>query len=179
MVKVLILGQGYVASTFVAGLEKLKKGEIEPYGVPLAGELPIDFKDIRIVGSYDVDRAKIGKKLSEVVSQYWCDVNSLSDDPVVSTGVHLGSVKNLPIEAEGLEDSMTLKEAIERLVDEWSKLDPDVIVNTCTTEAFKPFGNKEELLKAIENNDKERLTATQVYAYAATLYAKNAVEQPL
>nr|AGJ71382.1 myo-inositol-3-phosphate synthase [Thermotoga sp. SG1] len=172
MVKVLILGQGYVASTFVAGLERLKKGEIEPYGVPLARELPIDFKDIKIVGSYDVDRAKIGKKLSEVVRQYWKDTGSLSDDPVVSMGVHLGSVKNLPIEAEGLEDSMPLKEAVERLVDEWSKLDPDVIVNTCTTEAFKPFGNKEELLKAIENNDKKRLTATQVYAYAAALYAK-------
>ncbi|PLV60160.1 inositol-3-phosphate synthase [Thermotoga sp. KOL6] len=171
MVKVLILGQGYVASTFVAGLEKLKKGEIEPYGVPLADELPIGFGDIKIVGSYDVDKSKIGKKLSEVVKRYWNDVESFSDDPIISQGVHLGSVEKLPVEAEGLEEKMTLKEVVDRLVDEWTKLDPDVIVNTCTTEAFKPFDNKEDLMKSIENNETERLSATQVYAYAAALYA--------
>lgn len=121
------------------------------------------------MGSYDVDRAKIGKKLSEVVKQYWNDVDSLTSDPEIRKGVHLGSVRNLPIEAEGLEDSMTLKEAVDTLVKEWTELDPDVIVNTCTTEAFIPFGNKEDLLKAIENNDKERLTATQVYACSGSV----------
>lgn len=48
MVKVLILGQGYVASTFVAGLEKLRKGEIEPYGVPLQGNFPSTLKTSRL-----------------------------------------------------------------------------------------------------------------------------------
>lgn len=65
MVRVVILGQGYVASIFASGLEKIKAGKMEPYGVPLADELPIKIKDIEIVGSYDVDSNKVGKDLYE------------------------------------------------------------------------------------------------------------------
>jgi len=36
MVRVLILGLGMVGTTFSVGLERIKKGEIKPYGVPLA-----------------------------------------------------------------------------------------------------------------------------------------------
>lgn len=67
---------------------------------------------------------------------------------------------------------MTLKEAVDHLVNEWKELKPDVFVNVCTTEAFVPFESREELEKAIEENNKERLTATQFYVYAAAKYAK-------
>ena len=173
MVRVIILGQGYVGSIFALGVERIKAGELGYYGIPLQNELPIKVEDIDIVGSYDVDRNKIGKSLYEVVKNYWDDkIPETLKNITVRKGIHLGSLRNLPIEAEGLEDEMTLKEAVEKLVEEWKGLDADVIVNVCTTEAFVPFDNKEELIKAVENNEKERLTATQVYAYAAALYAK-------
>ena len=71
MVRVVILGQGYVGSIFAVGLERIKKGEIECYGVPLKNELPIKIEEIEIVGSYDVDKSKIDKSLYEVVKNYW------------------------------------------------------------------------------------------------------------
>ncbi|HHI01198.1 MAG: inositol-3-phosphate synthase [Thermococcus sp.] len=173
MVRVIILGQGYVGSIFALGVERIKAGELGYYGIPLQNELPIKVEDIDIVGSYDVDRNKIGKSLYEVVKNYWDDkIPETLKNITVRKGIHLGSLRNLPIEAEGLEDEMLLREAVEKLVEEWKGLDADVIVNVCTTEAFVPFDNKEELIKAVENNEKERLTATQVYAYAAALYAK-------
>ena len=173
MVKVVILGQGYVASIFAIGLERIKKGEIKYYGVPLKNELPIKIEEVEIVGSYDVDKNKIGKSLFEVVKNYWNNgIPETLKEIKIRKGIHLKSLKNLPIEAEGLEDNFSLKEIVEKLVEEWKSLRPDVIVNVCTTEAFVPFENKEELIKAVENDAKDRLTATQVYVYAAALYAK-------
>ncbi|ALM75271.1 inositol-3-phosphate synthase [Thermococcus barophilus] len=173
MARVVILGQGYVGSIFAIGVERIKRGDLGYYGIPLANELPIKVEDIEIVGSYDVDKSKIGRPLYEVVKRYWEDeIPESLKNVVVRKGIHLRSLRNLPIEAEGLEDKMTLKEAVEKIVEEWKELKPDVIVNVCTTEAFKPFNSKEELIKAIENDNRERLTATQVYAYAASLYAK-------
>ena len=173
MVKVVILGQGYVASIFAVGLERIKKGELGYYGVPLANELPIKVEDVEIVGSYDVDKSKVGKPLYEVVKRY--DDGEIPEslkNIIVRKGIHLRSLRNLPIEAEGLEDKMSLSEAVERLVEEWKSLGAEVFINVCTTEAFEPFGSKEGIVKAIEDNNKERLTATQVYVYAAAKYAK-------
>ncbi|MCD6372490.1 MAG: inositol-3-phosphate synthase [Thermococcus sp.] len=172
MVKVVILGQGYVASIFASGLEKIKAGKMEPYGVPLADELPIKIKDIEIVGSYDVDKAKVGKDLYEVVKAYDPEAPESLKGITIRKGVHLRSLRNLPLEATGLEDEMTLKEAVEHLVSEWKELGAEVFINVCTTEAFVPFGNKEELEKAIAEDNRDRLTATQVYAYAVAQYAK-------
>ncbi|MBP1911134.1 inositol-3-phosphate synthase [Thermococcus stetteri] len=172
MVRVVILGQGYVASIFASGLEKIKAGKMKPYGVPLADELPIKIKDIEIVGSYDVDSNKVGKDLYEVVKSYDPDAPESLKGITIRKGVHLGSLRNLPLTPTGLDDEMTLKEAVEHLVSEWKELKPDVFVNVCTTEAFTPFESREELEKAIEEDRKERLTATQLYVYAAAKYAK-------
>ena len=173
MVRVLILGQGYVGSTFAVGVERIKKGELGYYGIPLENELQEKVEDIEIVSSYDVDKNKIGKSVYDVVKNYWENhIPESLKNVIVRKGIHLRSLRNLPIDTEGLDDEMTLKEAVEKLVEEWKESAPDVIINVCTTEAFTPFGNKEELIKAIEDNNRERLTATQVYAYAAALYAK-------
>jgi len=155
------------------GVERIKKGELGYYGIPLENELQEKVEDIEIVGSYDVDKNKIGKSVYDVVKNYWENhIPESLKNVIVRKGIHLRSLRNLPIDTEGLDDEMTLKEAVEKLVEEWKESAPDVIINVCTTEAFTPFGNKEELIKAIEDNNRERLTATQVYAYAAALYAK-------
>ncbi|NPA39555.1 MAG: inositol-3-phosphate synthase [Thermodesulfobacteria bacterium] len=173
MVKVVILGQGYVASIFAIGLERIKKGELGYQGVPLKNELPIKIEEIEIVGSYDVDSSKIGKTLFDVASKYWDgNIPETLKEVKVKKGVHLKSLRNLPIEAKGLDDEMSLKDCIEKLVEEWKEVKPDVIVNVCTTEAFEPFGEKEKLLEALEKDEKERFTATQIYALAAINYAK-------
>ncbi|WP_048146575.1 inositol-3-phosphate synthase [Pyrococcus abyssi] len=173
MVRVAIIGQGYVASIFAVGLERIKLGELGYYGVPLANELPIKVEDIQIVASYDVDKSKIGLPLSEIVKRYWNGhIPESLQEVYVRKGVHLRSLRNLPIEASGLEEEMTLKEAVEHLVNEWKESKVEVILNVPTTEAFTPFGKLEELEKAINENNKDRLTATQVYAYAAAQYAK-------
>ena len=172
MVKVVVLGQGYVASIFASGLEKIKAGKMEPYGVPLADELPIKIKEIEIVGSYDVDADKVGKDLYEVVKRYDPEAPESLKGITVRKGIHLRSLRNLPIEATGLDDEMTIKEAVDHLVNEWKELKPDVFVNVCTTEAFVPFESREELEKAIAEDKRDRLTATQVYVYAAAQYAK-------
>ncbi len=172
MVRVVVLGQGYVASIFASGLEKIKSGELGYYGVPLANELPVKVEDVEIVGSYDVDSSKVGRDLYEVVRLYDGNAPESLRGVVIRKGVHLGSLRNLPIQATGLDDEMTLSEAVERLVSEWKELKPDVFVNVCTTEAFVPFESREELEKAIAENRKERLTATQLYVYAAAKYAK-------
>ena len=172
MVKVVILGQGYVASIFASGLEKIKAGKMEPYGVPLADELPIKIREIEIVGSYDVDAGKVGRDLHEIVKTYDPEAPESLKGITIRKGIHLRSLRNLPIEATGLEDDMTLKEAVEHLVNEWKELGAEVFINVCTTEAFQPFGSREELEKAIEEDNRDRLTATQVYAYAIAKYAK-------
>jgi len=172
VVRVVILGQGYVASVFASGLEKIKKGELEVYGVPLGRELPVGIEDIEIVGSYDVDVGKVGKDLYDVVRSYDPEAPETLRGVTVRKGIHLGSLRNMPIEATGLDDEMTLKEAVEHLVGEWKELRPDVFVNVCTTEAFTPFERKDELERAIEENRKDRVTATQVYVYAAAKYAR-------
>ncbi len=172
MVRVVVLGQGYVASIFASGLEKIKSGELGYYGVPLANELPVKVEDVEIVGSYDVDSSKVGRDLYEVVRLYDGNAPESLRSVVIRKGVHLGSLRNLPIQATGLDDEMTLSEAVERLVNEWKELKPDVFINVCTTEAFVPFESREELETAIAENREERLTATQLYVYAAAKYAK-------
>jgi len=91
----------------------------------------------------------------------------------VRRGIHLGSLRGLPFNAKGLEDELgSVKAAVETLVDEWRKLQPDVIVNVATTEPAKPFHSVEALVKAIEEDDRDRLSASHAYAYAAYLYAR-------
>ncbi|HII60582.1 inositol-3-phosphate synthase [Pyrococcus horikoshii] len=173
MVRVGIIGQGYVASIFAIGLERIKLGELNYYGVPLANELPIKIEDIQIVTSYDVDKSKIGLPLSEVVKRYWeGHIPESLQEIYVKKGIHLRSLRNLPIEASGLEDEMPLKEAVEQLVSEWKDAKVEVILNVPTTESFVPFEKLENLEKAIKEDNRDRLTATQVYAYAAAQYAK-------
>lgn len=172
MVRVVILGQGYVASIFASGLEKIKAGKLKPYGVPLADELPVKMEEIEIVGSYDVDTSKIGKSVYDVAREYDSEASETLREIKIRKGIHLRSLRNLPIEASGLEDEMTLMEAVDHLVNEWKEMRAEVFVNVCTTEAFQPFGNREELERAIAEDKRDRLTATQVYAYAIAQYAK-------
>lgn len=176
MIKVAILGQGMVATHLAIGIERIKQGEIEPYGVPLAKyKLPYRIEDIDIVVAYDVDVNKIDKSLYEVAKELIGDtlpIPTTLKDIYVREGIHLGSLKGLPFKATGLEEKMGLKSAIYKLIDDWKELDVDIIVNVITTEYGKPFHRLELLEKAV-NEGNNGVTASHAYAYATAMYSKD------
>ncbi|ABM80358.1 inositol-3-phosphate synthase [Hyperthermus butylicus] len=177
-VRVILVGQGLVATHFAVGIERIKRGELEPYGVPLAKyQLVYDIKDIELVGSYDVDEEKVGKTVYEVAKKAVGDILPVPEtlkSITVRRGIHLGSLRGLPFKAKGLEDELgSVRAAIEALVEEWKKLQPDVVMIVATTEPAKPFHKVEDLVKAVERDDRDRLSASHAYAYAAYLYAKD------
>lgn len=174
MVRVVVLGMGMAASHFIVGVERIKRGEIEPYGVPLSGKLPIGEDKIEVVAVYDVDRSKVGKTVYEVAHRLIGDAVPIPKslkDLKVREGVHLRSMAKLGIETTGLDNRYTLQESVERLVEEWSRVKPDVFINVITTEYADVFGSIDELRRVVKNNLTDEISASQLYAYAAAEYA--------
>ncbi|HDO20544.1 MAG: myo-inositol-1-phosphate synthase [archaeon GB-1845-036] len=176
MIKTVLLGQGMVADHLAVGIERIKMGELEPYGIPLANKnLKYSIEDIEIVGSYDVNVEKIGRTIYDVAER---ELESRINIPLklkdieVLRGLHLGSLRGLKVNAEGLEEKKSLREAINELVDQWRKMKPDVIINVITTEYGEPFRDLKLLENAVKKEDAERLTASQVYAYALSKYSE-------
>ncbi|MET1128534.1 MAG: myo-inositol-1-phosphate synthase [Thermoproteota archaeon] len=177
-VRVAIVGQGLVATHFAVGVERIKLGEVEPYGVPLAGyKLPYAIEDIEVVASFDVDEAKVGKTIYDIAREALAygniPVPETLKGVVVERGIHLGSMAGLPFKVHGLEDELgSTERAVEKLVERFESIKPDVVINVATTEPSKPFHDVEALVKAIKGDDRARLSASHAYAYAAYRYAK-------
>ncbi len=171
-IRTVVLGLGYVGTTLMVGVEKIKAGLLDYCGVPLGDRLEYGAEDIEFVGAYDVDSKKVGLTAYDVSLMYHSSVPESLKRVSVRPGVHLGGLRDMPIEVQGIDDDMTLAECVERLVREWERLRPDVLVNLCTTEGARPFGSPEELEEAIARDDRERVTATQLYAYAAIQYSR-------
>ncbi len=174
---VILLGHGMVANHLIVGVERIKKGEIEPYGVPLAKKkLRYGINNINIVASYDVDKNKVGRTAYDVAKEVFNDKFSIPkeiDKIKIFRGVHLSSLSGMSIDIESLdEEYKDLDQLIEYLIDEWKKLKPKVFVNMLTTEYGKPFNSIEAIEDAIKKNCKGCFTATQLYAYAAAKYAE-------
>ncbi|PCN50770.1 myo-inositol-1-phosphate synthase [Candidatus Geothermarchaeota archaeon ex4572_27] len=176
MIKVAILGQGMVASHLAVGIERIRLGEIEPYGVPLANiRLPYKIEDIRIVKVYDVDDDKVGKSLYEVCSRLLGDAIKVPEslkDIYVSRGIHLGSMEGMPFRVEGLEEGRGLEAAVASLVDDLKSEGVDVVVNLITTEYGEPFNDVERLKRAVASGNEASISASQAYAYVAAEYAR-------
>ncbi len=192
-VRVVIIGQGLVATHFAVGLERIKSGELEPYGVPLAKyKLPYPIESIEIVASYDVDESKVGRSLYDIALKYLGDILPVPrtlKEIYVRRGIHLGSLRGLPFNAKGLEEQVgSLVRAIELLTDELKELKPDVVINVATTEPAKPFNDLNAYINAITNERIDELSASHVYAYIVAEYARrsghkvafiNAIPSPL
>jgi len=65
LIKVAIFGVGNVASALLQGLEWIKQGNV----LPGLLSLPISPTEIEIVKAFDIDKRKVGKKLSEAIFQ--------------------------------------------------------------------------------------------------------------
>lgn len=172
-VRVVMLGAGYVTAHLATGLERLKKGLIEPYGIPLAKYvLPYSLKDIEIVGVYDVDENKVGKTLYEVAKEVMGSEYPVPEELKTITirrGIRRRSTDGLDMRAKGLDDIMSYEDSLKTLLNEWLDLRPDVIVNVITTEYGEEYLDESVALDKILKGD---VPATHSYAYVASLYAK-------
>ncbi len=186
MVRIVLLGQGLVATHFAVGLERLKKGLIGDYGVPLGKRIPIGYGELEIVGSYDVDDEKVGKTIRDIALKVFPEeeVPESLGNIRVERGVHLGSMKGLPFSVHGREEGRRLEEVIDELVDEWRRLEPDVFINVITTEPVDPIGSPDKIRRFIGEG---RVSASQAYAYAVAEYSRrvkpaafiNAIPSPI
>ncbi|MFN3267833.1 MAG: inositol-3-phosphate synthase [Zestosphaera sp.] len=172
-VRVVMLGAGYVTAHLATGLERLKKGLIEPYGIPLARyALPYSLRDIEIVGVYDVDESKVGKTLYDVAKEVMGSEYPVPEELktiIIRRGIRRKSTEGLGMRAKGLDDLMSYEDSLKTLLNEWLDLRPDVIVNVITTEYGEEYPDESVALNKILKGD---VPATHSYAYVASLYAK-------
>ncbi len=172
-IKVVMLGAGYVTAHLATGLERLKKGLIEPYGIPLAKyALPYSLRDIEIVGVYDVDESKVGKTLYDVAKEVMGSEYPVPEElktVIIRRGIRRKSTDGLDMRAKGLDDLMSYEDSLKTLLNEWLDLRPDVIVNVITTEYGEEYPDESVALGKILRGD---VPATHSYAYVASMYAK-------
>ena len=176
-IRVALIGQGLVGTHFVVGVERIKLGELEPYGVPLVDyNMPYRIEDLELVASFDVDDSKVGKTVYDVAKSMIGSVLPVPEtlkDVIVQRGVHIGSMVGMPFKVKGLEDELgSIEKAVDRLVEVFADTKPDVVINAATTEPARAFNCVDELVKAITLNDLSRLSASHVYAFAAYRYAR-------
>lgn len=186
MIRAVILGQGLVGTHFAVGLERLKNGEINEYGIPLNSRIPVSYDEIEIVASYDVDASKIGKTLYEVAEKVFPKqrIPFTLKDIIVKQGIHLGSLKGLPFKATGREEKIGFKSAMEEIIDEWKSVNADVFINIITTEPVEPLLTLDNLAEKLA---KGKISASQAYAYMVAGYSKkyrpsafiNAIPSPI
>ncbi|MEM2849345.1 MAG: myo-inositol-1-phosphate synthase [Candidatus Bathyarchaeia archaeon] len=161
-----MLGAGYVTTLFAVGLERLKRGEIEPYGVPLAGfDLGVDIEDIKVVACIDVDARKVGRTIYDIARRFYRlrSVPPTLKDVVVHPGIEMGFVKGL-FPVSSLDYGGSFQHSIEEMYEFIGKAEPDVIVDATTTQYAEPFNEYRFLEEAVMER---RLTPTQLYAYLA------------
>ncbi|RLF06388.1 MAG: myo-inositol-1-phosphate synthase [Thermoprotei archaeon] len=169
MVKVLILGLGMAGTTFAVGLERIKKGEIPPYGVPLANvDLGVKISEVEVVGAIDVDARKVGLTAYEVATKLYgmgCAPPSLKEVRVYP-GLGAKYVRDLfPTYDEG----ESWEEQLERVYETFKRLKPHVIIDVTTTQEGKTYVDwaeyEEDVLKGAA-------APSQAYAYLALRYAR-------
>jgi myo-inositol-1-phosphate synthase len=127
MIRVALIGVGNVTAALVQALEKQ-----EFYGIL---ELPLSPKEIKIVSAFDIDKRKVGKKLSEaifakpnVVEKYI----EVKNDVIVQRGPTLDGKNG--ILSEIIEES---PEKPVNVAEELKKNKVDVVVNLLPTGADK------------------------------------------
>lgn len=168
MVKALILGLGMAGTTFAVGLERIKRGEISPHGVPLADvELGVEIGEIDVVGAIDVDARKVGSTIYDVATRFYGmgEVPSSLKEVVVYPGLGAEHVKGLfPV-----LDQEEWEEQLESVYETLRRLKPDVIVDVTTTQEGRTYFDwaeyEEEVLKGA-------VAPSQAYAFLALRYAR-------
>lgn len=162
MIKVAIFGVGNVASALLQGLEWMKQGN----SLPGLLNLPISPTEIEIVKAFDIDKRKVGKKLSEAIFMKPNVVNryvEVHSDVIVEKGPVLdgldGSLSNIieesderPVdvveELKGVDVAVSLLPAGTQKANEYyaeSSLNANsVFINATPAEIVKNYSSKYE-----------------------------------
>ena len=120
-----ITGAGNVTKTLIKGLKFYKNSTEGLWHPKLAG---FTINDIAVVGVYDVDSSKVGKKISDVIPEHAIDSDlsiqaGVLDDPVNTPGGQVRSVK------------------YGEFVDSLKKIKPDFLVNLISSGMDKSCGS--------------------------------------
>lgn len=170
VVRVALVGQGYVATIFAWGLCKLKKGEIEPWGVPLADvDFGVPVEDLEIAGSVDVDERKVGKSLREVAPMYGLSPEPELGEVVVAPGLKLRSTPGF-IRTKALDDSKPLADAYGAFEEWLDDVKPDVVVDVTSTVASSPLYSWREVEEKAYRGE---LPHSQVYAFLVLRHGRS------
>ncbi|MEZ0345674.1 MAG: myo-inositol-1-phosphate synthase [Infirmifilum sp.] len=162
MVRVLLLGQGYVATVFAWGLARLKKGLLEPGGAPLASvDFGVPVEELQVVGSVDVDEGKIGRSLYEVAQRYGLEPEPELKEVAVAPGLRLGSTPGF-LRTRALDDGHSVGDALARFREYLDDVRADVAVDVTSTVRTAPLNSWEE---AGVRASRGELPHSQVYAY--------------
>ncbi|MEM3138532.1 MAG: hypothetical protein QW760_08475, partial [Thermofilaceae archaeon] len=162
MVRVLLLGQGYAASVFAWGLARLKKGLMEPWGIPLAKvDFGIPIEELEVVASVDVDAGKVGRSLYEVVERYGLKPEPELKSVTVAPGLKLNSTPS-HVKTRALDEGYSLEEALTKFEEFLDDAKPDVVIDVTTTARTSPLYIWDEVEEAAL---KGLLPHPQVYAY--------------
>ena len=164
MVRVMVLGQGRAATLFAWGLLRIKKGLMEPYGVPLAHlDIGVAINDLEVVASVDVDSRKVGRTLYEIAKSYGLDPEPELKDICVAPGLKLRSTPAF-MKTKALDDGRDPSDAIARFEEYLDDVDPEVVLDVTTTVSSQPLFDWEEVERLA---NKGVLPHSQVYAYSA------------
>lgn len=175
MIRVLVIGQGMVGTYFALGLERLKSGEMKPYGVPLADlELKYSPRDINLVASIDVDARKVNRSVYQVAREVYGfeRIPSTLKHVKIYPGIELGLMRDLNVPIISLDSELPLRDCVDKLCDYYSSFRPDVILDLSTTQYAAPLQELSVLEERIRSNRIEGLVPSQLYAYAALKYAE-------
>ncbi len=158
----MLLGQGYAASVFAWGLERIKKGLVEPWGVPLARvDFGVPIESVEVVASVDVDAGKVGRTLYEVVRGYGLEPEPELKDVVVHPGLRLRSTPSF-LKTAALDDRLPLEDAVARFEELLDDARPDVVIDVTTTARAPPLHSWGEVE---EGAARGALPHPQMYAY--------------
>lgn len=157
-----MLGQGCAATIFAWGLARIKRGLIEPWGVPLAGvDFGVPIESLEVVASVDVDEGKVGKTLYEVAMSYGLRPEPELKDVVVSPGLKLRSTPSF-IKTAALDDWRSLDDAVARFEELLDDAKPNVVFDATTTACTRPLYEWREVEEGALRGE---LPHPQTYAY--------------
>ncbi len=99
-IKLVLIGLGNVSSTLIKGLQFYQTSSDGLWHPKLAG---FSVSDIEITGIYDIDPSKVGKKISQVISDYSIDLDmtvqpGIAEDPTAHNSSLAGETKHTKYE---------------------------------------------------------------------------------
>ncbi len=169
MVRTVILGLGMVGTTFSVGLERIKAGEIKPYGVPLADvDLGVSIDEVEVVGTIEVDARKVGQTIYDVARKFYRmdNVPETLKNVRVYPGISMNLVDDL-FPVRNIDEDY--QEALDKVYELLRRLKPDVILDVTTTQEGEVY---EDWSKYEEDVLEGAAAPSQVYAYLALKYAQ-------